>query len=324
MRTTLSIERLDRVPVSVTLSPGLSMLAIITDTLSGRVRGAPESWRRLVRSSVAPRDDLVVRTLASPGFTVLPDVVLPGDFTKDLDVGAQLEMLRDLPPESLLTELEEITDGQPPPHWQPVVDDPARWLRGYADLVAQTWTAMSGLWTRVRPLLDREVERVAVAAARGTLDAVLANLHSGCNFHDGTFSFPDLEPERFSIGSRGLVLMPMLSGPKALISRLDGPDAAWIGYPLPAAGSLAPASPPSREDPLTLIVGDVRATILAGLDRPLTMSQVARRLQQAPNVISYHCDRLESAGLILRHRTGRQIWVHRTDRADALVSLLRS
>jgi DNA-binding transcriptional ArsR family regulator len=303
------------------------MLALITDALSGRTRGAPESWRRLVRSAVLPRDEMVVRSLAPPGHSVVPDLVLPGDPTRDVDVPTQIEILRDLPVESLLLELEEITDGRPPPHWQPAVDKPERWLRGYADILEQAWTALEPVWKRARPLLDREIERVAVSAARGSLDVVLNSLHAGCMFRDDALSFPDLEPGVFAIDSRPLVLKPMLSGPNALIARLDGPDVVWIGYPLPGVGALT-ASPPyssrGRNDPLILMIGDVRAAILNNLDRPITMSRLAKLIQHAPNAVTYHCDRLETAGLIVRQRSGREIHVHRTDRATALVSLFNS
>ncbi|SEG76221.1 Helix-turn-helix domain-containing protein [Nonomuraea solani] len=322
MHTSLVIERLDRVPVSVTLTPGLSMLALITDALSGRTRGAPEAWRRLVRSAAGVPDEMVLRSLATPGFSVLPDLVLPGEFTQDLDVPTQLEMLRDLPPDALLSEVETITDGRPPPHWHPAMKHPNRWLHGYADLVDEAWKAMRPVWERARPLLDREVERVAVAAARRSLDVVLNGLHNGCVFEDGTLSFPDFEPDRFSIGSRGLVLMPMLSGPNALITRLDGPDAVWIGYPLPGLIDGAPPAPVTDgDDRLGFLVGDVRSAILTSLERPLTMGALARRVKYAPNVVTYHCNRLESAGLISRRREGREIYVHRTDRAAVLVSL---
>ncbi|GAB2940189.1 winged helix-turn-helix domain-containing protein [Nonomuraea fastidiosa] len=317
MHTSLLIERIDRVPVTVTLTPGLSMLALITDALAGRARGAPEAWRRLVRSAARRPDPTVVRSLASPGFSVLPDLVLPGEFTRDLDVPDQLDMLRDLPGDALVEEVETIVGGRPPEHWRPALTHPHRWLHGYAALLEEVWSAMRPVWERARPLLEREVERVAVAAARRSLDVLLNSLHPNCRYRDDTLSFPDFEPEHFTIGSRGLVLMPMLAGPEALISRLDGPEAVWLGYPLPGADL-----PPRRhEDRLRLLVGDVRAAILTALERPLTMGALARRVGYAPNAVSYHCNRLESAGLISRRRDGREIYVERTPRASVVVDL---
>ncbi|SEG88629.1 Helix-turn-helix domain-containing protein [Nonomuraea solani] len=319
MRTHLVIERLDRVPVKVSLAPGLSMLALISDALSGRERGAPERWRRRLRSAVLSPDEMVVQSLASPGSSVLPDFLLPGDVSRDLDVPTQLEMLRDLPADTLRHELQSMSNGQPPPHWQPALKAPRRWVHGYADLVEQAWSAMHPEWQQARALFDREVERVAVASARGALDVVLDDLHVDCTFREGTWSLPDYEPQEYSIEGKGLVLMPMLAGPNAIMAHLDGPDFVWIGYSLPH-----PTTPRATEEQLGFLFGDARATILISVDQPLSMGVLARRIKCHPSVITYHCNRLESAGLVNRRREGREIYVSRTERGTALLNLFSS
>ncbi len=321
MGTRRVIERLDRVPVTVTMVPGLSMLALICDALAGRDRGAPERWRQLVRSAAVAPDEMVVDSLAAPGYNIFPDVAFPGDFSRDLDVATQLEMLRDLPPDALQIELDSITDGRPPPHWQPAMKDPRRWLRGFADLIEQAWSAMQPEWQQTRALFDREVERIAVAGARGALDVVLNDLHAECTFREGALSVPDYGPDEFSIGSRGLVLIPMLAGPDALIVRLDGPAAVWIGYSPP---HLTVPRPKDTEEQLQFLFGDARATILASVDQPMSMGVLARRIKCHPSVITYHCKRLESAGLVTRRRDGREIYVHLTKRGTALLDLFTS
>ncbi|HEY9522700.1 MAG TPA: hypothetical protein VIR33_05640, partial [Thermopolyspora sp.] len=312
--------------VSVALAPGPSMLNLIIDSLSGRTRGAPETWRRLIQSEIKSHDETIVRSLAPSFGSRLPNLVLPGDLSTDVRIETQIEILRDLPKDALLDELEEITQGDPQPHWQPAVDEPERWLRGYADLLEQVWQVMAPIWRRARPLLDHEIERVAVAAVRGGLDMVLNGMHADCRFQGGVLSFPDAWPAEHALGSRRLVLKPMLAGRSALAGQLDMPDAVWIGYPLPGIGTLtvAPPRPSGKADDLVLVIGDVRAAILRGLDRPLTMSRLAKVIQHAPNAVTYHCDRLETAGLILRQRIGREIHVHRTERAVALIDLLGS
>ena len=325
MRTTLKVERPQNVPVSLALNPGLSILALVTDALAGRARGAPDSWRRRIRDSALPRDAAIVRSLAMPGFSLVPDLVIPGTPGEDIDVATPGEMLAALPGQALLADLESMVDGAPPPHWRAAVEDPEGWMRGYADLMRRTWSAMQDTWSRSRPLMEREIQRVSIAAARGAMDAVLNDLHSGCAYRDGALSFPDIQPARFYIGSRRLVLMPMLSGPTSLVSRLDAPDVVWIGYPLPGATALASMrpgpAPKGRNNPLVLLIGDVRATILGELDRPLTMGRLAEITKHAPNAVTYHCDRLETTGLIDRRRSGREIHVHRTERGTALVNL---
>jgi hypothetical protein len=247
--------------------------------------------------------------------------VLPGDPDADIDVDTQIEMLRDLPAEILLAELEELTGGSPTARWRPAVDKPRRWLDGYADLLQRAWSVMAPVWLRSRQMLDREIERMAVAAVRGFLDVALNDILPGGVFSDNAFTFPGCEPARFSVGSRGLVLKPMLTGPAALIVRLGGHEVGWIGYALPDAATLAIDPRPGGHRQLGLILGDVRTAILVALDRPTTMGRLSELVQHTPNAVTYHCHRLEASGLLSRRRKGREIYVQRTDKATALVDL---
>ncbi|MFC4009069.1 helix-turn-helix domain-containing protein [Nonomuraea purpurea] len=297
------------------------MLTLISDALAGQDAKTPKRWRQLVRSAAAEPDETVVDSLAVPGNAVLPDVVFPGDFRRDLDVATQLEMLRDQPPDALQVELDSMTDGHPPPHWQPAMKDPRRWLHGFADLMEQVWSAMHPEWQQARATFDREVERVEMAGARGALDVVLNDLHADCAFHEGTFSVRNFGPDEFSIESKGLVLMPMLAGSDAFVARFDGPEVVWIGYSPP---HLTVPRRKSTEEQLGFVFGDARAAILTGVDQPLSMGVLARRIKCHPSVITYHCNRLESAGLVTRRRDGREIYVHRTARGTALLDLFDS
>lgn len=78
------------------------------------------------------------------------------------------------------------------------------------------------------------------------------------------------------------------------------------------------------EDPLTQVIGPVRAAILRFLAEPATMGSLAVELGVAPSLATYHCGPLISAGLVARTRTGRTVRVERTPLGDALVALLSS
>ena len=81
---------------------------------------------------------------------------------------------------------------------------------------------------------------------------------------------------------------------------------------------------PKSDDALTLVLGPVRAALLRALDRPLTMTELARRAGCTPSTLSYHCDRLVATDLVERRRTGTAIRVSRTVRGSELVDLLLS
>lgn len=319
--TELHIGRLEDATVRVSLDPYLSVLALTTDAL-GRHRGAPESWRRRIRSAVSPAQAGAVWPLVAPGHSVTPDCVSPIDPVLETSVDDQIERLRDLSADDLLADLDEVFGDDPPAHWRAVARRPRQWLCAYAEAMDAVWSVAQPVWNAARPLLDREVARVGTAAVRGWMDTVLSDLNPGSRFEDGVLKIRDPEPAGFELAGRPLALVPMVSGGDALICSLDRPDAVWLGYPVPGVGRLFDDMPPAeREDALTLLLGPVRAQVLAAVTRPITMGRLANRTRLAPSALTYHCERLSAVGLIRRERHGREIHVMLTPRAERLTEL---
>lgn len=51
------------------------------------------------------------------------------------------------------------------------------------------------------------------------------------------------------------------------------------------------------------------------------MGQLAAMAGTVPSAITYHCDRLEAAGLIRRERRGREVWILRTRRGHEIIDI---
>ncbi|MEV4115499.1 hypothetical protein [Nonomuraea sp. NPDC049695] len=148
---------------------------MITDALAGRHRGLPQAWRSAVQSRASRRSREIVRPLGAPGCSVAPDSVVPRAPVGDDSVQEQIDLLRDMSPDTLLKDLEQAF-GQLPAHWRAAAERPGRWLHGYAGAFADVWATAERLWSRARPLLDREVARVGVASVRGGLDELLGSV----------------------------------------------------------------------------------------------------------------------------------------------------
>ncbi|GAA3236736.1 ArsR/SmtB family transcription factor [Nonomuraea helvata] len=311
--------------LSISISPHLTALAMIADALAGRRRGLPEPWRRALSSRVGRQGHQAVRPLAAPGCSVVPDSLVPRTpISGDVSVQTQIAALRDLSPDNLIEDLDQTFGSGPlPAHWRPAAERPGRWLDGYASALADVWSAAEPLWRRARPLLDREIRRVGVAAVRGGPELLLGALNGRIVHGERGLLIADLEPSTYELGERRIVLVPMLAGKDAIIVSLDHEEAVWIAYPVPGAQTLwrAPAAP--VPDELSALVGPVRADLLGALGRPMTMSRLAADLQITPSSITYHCDRLGAARLISRERRGREVWITRTERAEALLELFR-
>ncbi|GAA1678625.1 hypothetical protein GCM10009733_089370 [Nonomuraea maheshkhaliensis] len=307
--------------LSISISPHLTAVAMISDALAGRHRGLPDLWRQALRSRVGRPGHQAVRSLAAPGYSVVPDCIVPSTPAAG-DVPVQASALRELPPERLIADLEQAFHGGPlPVHWRFAAEQPAAWLHGYAGALSEVWNTVEPLWRRARPLLDREVNRVGLAAVRGGVEPLLGSLNHRIAYGERGLLISDVESSRFDLGNRKIVLVPMLAGKDAVIVSLDHEEAVWIAYPVPGAESLwrRPAAP--SRDELSALMGPVRADLLCKIARPMTMSMLAVDLQVAPSSITYHCDRLRAARLITRERRGREVWVGRTRRAEELLEL---
>ncbi|MFB4275550.1 ArsR/SmtB family transcription factor [Nonomuraea sp. MTCD27] len=311
--------------LSISISPHLTALAVITDALAGRRRGLPEPWRAAVGSRVGRPGHQAVRPLAAPGYSVVPDSLVPlTPVGADVSVEAQVSALHELPPDRLITDLEQAFGPGPlPAHWRSAAERPASWFHGYAGALADVWSTVEPLWKRARALLDREVRRVGVASVRGGPELLLGALNQRIVHGGSGLLIADVEASAYDLGDRRIVLVPMLAGKDAVIVSLDNEEAVWIAYPVPGAETLwsRPAAP--AQDELSALMGPVRAGLLCAIGRPMTMSMLAADLKIAPSSITYHCDRLRAARLITRERRGREVWVGRTHRAEELLELFR-
>ncbi|MET7337949.1 hypothetical protein [Nonomuraea sp. NPDC005650] len=257
-----------------------------------------------------------MRPLGAPGYSVVPDSIVPRPPVDDVSVQEQIDRLHDMPPDLLLKDLEQAF-GPLPAHWRAAADQPDRWLRGYAGALADVWAVAEPLWGRARPLLDREVARVGVTSVRGGADALLGSLARRLVRDANGLVIEGVAAGVHELGDRPLVLVPMLAGKDSLIVGLDDPAAVWIAYPIPTAGRLWRTDC----DDLTELVGPVRAELLRTLDRPMTMTTLAGGMNMPPSSLTFHCDRLVAARLVARERRGREVWIDRTPRAGALLEL---
>src|SRR5215207_6876808 len=72
----LDLSGLDTRPLRIAHSPLPTVLSLIAEAL-GRHNGAPESWRRTVRSALSRRDLLAVLPVFGRDHVLLPDCLTP-------------------------------------------------------------------------------------------------------------------------------------------------------------------------------------------------------------------------------------------------------
>ena len=203
--------------------------------------------------------------------------------------------------------------------------DPARWLRTYVTALRRAWTIFEPLWARSAGRMDREVERVSVALARGAGAELITTRFSSCALDGERLLLPSHTVDGGAVRVGGaLQLQPLLAPPPAAGWTDDYGDLCLaIRYPVPGAWRAFEGEDPPTAS-LDALLGPHRARILAHLERgAATAGELARLLHGVPSIASHHVRALERAGLVARERDGRHVRVHRTARGTRLVELYR-
>jgi len=309
--------------VSVALSPQQSVVALLRQAAAGQSLGAPAGLLAGVRDALRPQAWFAAQSFRElQGW--LPASCTPIPPLADVSVADQAARLREMPAAALVGEL-HAADGSlgSPLRWREAADQPRRWLNSMADASLDAWAVAEPRWRAAGPLLDREIRRIAIAAVRGGMAALLNSLHPRISYRDGTFALTSWRGRDVislgPLGPRRLVLLPMVAGPDALLIGFECRDVCYIGYPV---GQPGPGAQAAAESALAAILGPLRAAILRALRQPLTMGELAVAVYCAPSTATYHLQQLAAAGLISREKSGSSVWVSRTARGDELVDLL--
>lgn len=307
----------DQIAVSVALAPQHSLVALVRQAAASSPAGRLATLRQRLR----PQSRFAFGSFAAAGPATLPDCCLPIAPVADVTVAEQVDRLRDLPGQVLLDELHGPIGDHLPATWA-MADQPGRWLRSWAEVCLDAWDELEAQWRKAGPLFSTEVRRIGTAAVSGGLDALLNSLHPRVTYHEGVLSCAFPWDGYRDLGSRRLVLVPMLASAADMLVSYELPGVVYLAYPLrrprpPGSGSAAPAG-----DPLTLILGPARATALRALRRPATVNQLALAIGCAPTTATYHIQHLVAAGLAARQRCGSSVQISRTLRGAELVDLL--
>ena len=297
------------------VSPLQSVYLLMRDAVSDPLRVSAPPLGEALRAALG-RHAAVLRPARRGQPGLVPDVLVPIAPHRDVGMAEQLQRLRDYPPDDLVADIAGLGSwGQ---GWGSVADNARGWLDGYAEATTAAWRLLGAWWPTVRPLVDREIERVGVACVRGGVDSVLNTLSRRLRYADGVFYF-----DRAPIETRGrrVVLVPSVISMDTLFIHEDERDLLGIAYPVrgQAAASTVRAG---RADRLGTILGAPRAALLRRLEVPMTMAAVAAHLNVTPGAATRHCDLLVHAGLISRERRGQAVLVSRTDAGSTLLSLL--
>jgi hypothetical protein len=325
----LRIGEVERVRIFVARVPYFSIVTMLADSCAGIRRGLPEQWRDRVRASTGLRGLWAISPIgADPRRGWSPDCLTPFTPNTDITVAESLDLLRSTSRGDIQANLVTEFGERPPLAWWPAMKQPKEWVAACSDAIQTVATETAQLWQQALPLVERDTERAGAAMVRGGKAGLLSTLNSRITYThettgEDTLRFTHPVAGDYDLNGRDLVLVPMVTGDRMLLSHFDHPDCVWIGYPVPGLGPLwnGQDARPAARSGLAALLGPRLASILLYIDRPATMTAVAQATNCHPNQATANCKRLVDAGLLQRHRHGRRVYVSRSERGEALLHL---
>ena len=316
----IEAEDVRRHPFRVAITPLPSLAGALRDAAGAGRAGTPEPWCAAIRAHLRTRDYETLAPFVTPGPLLVPDSLVglahaPGESLKDA-----VERMMATPRDRLAEELAACNEFAGDGSWSAAERDPVRWLRRYVASMLRAWKGFRPVWRQARTAIDREVERVGTASALDAQMELLDGLVANGEVEDERWYFHwGDEDQRVRIPASGLVLMPMVAGPRGFMVAGAPGTLAHVAYPLRPVLGLGPEETPAAA--LEGLLGVPRAQILRALEAPTSIGRLADALNAVPSAATHHVGALEAAGLVVRDRRGRHVLVRRTARGEALLDL---
>ena len=238
-------------------------------------------------------------------------------------IDEQLDAVRAIDPDALHETIHLATEaGHPTGAWRAAVDrDPAAWLRAYASALRRAWDVIAPVWSRATDVLERDAERVGVAAARGAGPELVEQVFPFVANDGEDLLLPSHSDHSGRLQVKGTLPLIPLVAPIASSGWTDDYGDRFIALRYSAMAAWSGLHQPPPPASLAALLGPQRARVLRWLVQPTTPGRLADRLHGAPSMVTHHLRALEASGLITRRREGRHVRVARTTRGDELVAL---
>jgi DNA-binding transcriptional ArsR family regulator len=250
----------------------------------------------------------LLEALIRPG-AWLPDFLTPAPRSPLTDFEAELDVLRATDPDTIRADLKATEYHKPLSELgRRLYAEPERGLALLVTGLAVWWRlAMKSAWPRMRTLLEADIAYRTRALADYGPGRMLADLHPSLTWAQGRLEMDYHQHIERHLTGDGMPLIPsiFLGGRPAFAVRAASPNAMY--YQARAIGTLWEHRPSAAGRPLGRLIGETRASMLAILDAPQTTTHIAARLGAAPSNISAHLRVLYDAGLVSRHRQGKQV-----------------
>jgi DNA-binding transcriptional ArsR family regulator len=303
-------------PLSETIS-GLQLLGF-----RGR-REATLRWRRWAEEELAARPLALPRTwpLLVHDRPSWPQFLFPAPEHAGTTIDDDLAALRRTRARDVRASLGRVFGDDLPDSAAALAAHPAAGLREIAAELREAYERLvAPHWPRIRAVLDADIAHRARQLAAGGAARLFADLHPSLRWQDGRLTVEDDARDRpIEVGPGGLVLLPVVLGPAAVLIKGWTTTRTTLRYPARGAGTLWTAGTRPAPGSTVRLLGRHRAVLLEALRSPATTTDLARALGVTPSAVAQHLAILRDSGLVTGERLGRTVLYVTTARGLTLL-----
>lgn len=276
-------------------------------------------WRQTAGPAVRRAglgDRLRLLLALTPTVGYFPDFLNPSAAAHGLQHG--LEAIRSTPKSALAHDIRQLARSRALPDGiQHLANGQPAMLTELTDTMQTCYHLTVAPYRRtVETAVERDRQYRARALADGGVEGLLASFRPTMQWDAGELRIPSHRDQELHLGGRGLLFIPSyfcLNGPITMFDPSLPPVMVYSVAKQVDTLAVAPGA-------LGALIGVTRAVVLEAIcGRPMTTTDLARRLGISASTASEHTTVLRRAGLVTSYRDGNRVVHHPTTLGLALL-----
>jgi DNA-binding transcriptional ArsR family regulator len=281
-------------------------------------------WRRTAGAAIrraALGERLRLLLALTPRVGYFPDFLNPSAAIDGLEHG--LEAIRSTPATSLGHDLRRLAKTQPLP------TSAQRLVHGEPGMLTELTNTMRTCYhlaitphqRAIAAAVERDRQLRTRALASGGVEGLLASLRPMMSWSSGELRIPTHRDQELHLNGRGLLLIPSyfcLIGP---VTMFDPTLPPVVVYSVAKPPDALPAGLLPEPDALAALIGATRVLVLETIcGRPMSTTDIARRIGISAGTASEHTTVMRQAGLITSNRERNRMLHQVTPLGQALLA----
>lgn len=283
-------------------------------------------WLEEVRHSLHGIEFPYLDTLLT-SWVYVPDFITPTPLSNHVTLEGELQRIQDVPADIIRKNIRTLIQfGVDSDILQHFLAYPQDALFCLLEEMRLYWKlALAHHWPRMVAIAEGDVLYRARQLALEGSAALFGGLYPKATVQMEPFELKIIKPNfksraQYDLGGQGLYLVPTIFN-TAVMWQIEAEWQPMLIYSPRGTGLWWEPPSPAPDQSLEIALGEGRARVLRLLLTPSNTGEIAQQLHMTAGAASQHLSRLNQAGLVEPHRSGRRVYYHLTHRGEQLLRL---